>query len=100
MQVQIVENWTEIVGELKGHHQSKVSEDFLTLEILVKEVKPVKGVRNLLEDAKGKTIEVNVKKDQAENLNLEEGAILHARVRRANLKNIFAHPEHLSVKQK
>ena len=99
MQSQIVENWSDIVGELKEHYPSKEAEGFITFKIRVKDVKPVKGFRNLLEEAAGKTIEVNVPKDVANSLDLAPGIDVSCRVRRAGVKKIFVHPEIISTKE-
>jgi hypothetical protein len=99
MQAQIVENWSDIVGELKEYYPSKDNERFVTLKSHVKDVKPVKGFRNLLEEAVGKTIEVNIPRDVANTLDLAAGLKVSCRVRRAGVKKIFVHPEIISTKK-
>ena len=98
--MQIVENWSDIVGEVKGHHPSQSTAGFTTLKIAVKDVKPVKGFSNLLQKAKGETLEVNVPNDIIGDFDLKPGTIVSGRVRRAGLKNIFAHPEHFKISSK
>ena len=98
--MQIVENWSNITGEVKDHHPSKSVDGFTTLKIAVKDVKPVNNFSNLLKEASGKTIEVNVPNDIVNSSELKPGAVVSGQVRRAGLNNIFAHPDRFRINSK
>ena len=93
---QIVENWSDIEGRLQDNNPSNTP-GFTILEIRVASVTPVAGFPNLLEDAAGTTIKVNAPDQLVQGLDLSKGATVRCRVRRAGPKNIFVHPEHLSI---
>ena len=73
---------------------SDVSEDFVRVKLAVNHAKPVEGFANLLEDAKGQTLTVEVPKAAAGQL--KSGEKLSFRLRRAGNKKIFAHPEQVT----
>lgn len=94
--MQIVENWTDVEGEVKKTEPSDISEDFVKVELEVNHSKPVVGFANLVDAAKGQTLTVEVPKHAA--ALLKEGATIVSRIRRATNKNIFAHPDHTKAK--
>jgi len=100
MSVQIIENWTNIVGVLKDSQRNETLNGFLTLEIEVTQAHPIEGFANLLADAAGQTIHVNARVELAENFQLTPGAIVNCRVRRGGANSLFMHPEHFSVNAK
>jgi hypothetical protein len=89
--MQIIENWTDVEGEVKHTEPSKISDDFVSVSFEVNHSKPVEGFANLVDAAKGQTLTVEVPKHAAELL--QKGATIVSRIRRATNKNIFAHPE-------
>ncbi|HEU4388180.1 MAG TPA: hypothetical protein VFV34_10305 [Blastocatellia bacterium] len=94
--VQIVENWSDIEGEVKASHPSDVPGS-VSIRILVTKVSSVEGFSNLLADAEGTTVEVNAPEDLASDRGVRAGVTIRCRVRRAGPKNIFLHPEQLVV---
>lgn len=93
--MQIVENWSEIKGEVVGSEPSKTAGDFITIDMKVKDVNDVKGHKNLLSDRVGQVIQVNVRKSDWEKLDIKEGATAVMRVRMATSRKLFVDPEHL-----
>ncbi len=91
MDMQIVENWTDVEGEVEEVKPSDISEDFVSVRLGVSHAKPVKGFANLVDVPKGQSIAVQVPKQVA--VQLKKGAKIVTRVRRATNKNIFAHPD-------
>ncbi len=100
MSVQIIENWTDIIGVLKDSHRNETLSGFLTLEIEVRQAHPVEGFANLLADAPGKTIHVNARTELAAKFQLTPGAIVRCRVRRGGPNSLFVHPDHFSISAK
>ena len=92
--MQIIENWTDVVGKVEDVAPSDVSDDFVKMKVAVNQTKPVKGFANLLEDAKGQTLDVEVPRQAAEQL--QPGAKVSCRLRRAGNRKIFAHPEQVA----
>lgn len=89
--MQIIENWTDVEGEVQDTEPSDISEDFVRVKFEVNHSKPVEGFANLFDAAKGQTLTVEVPKHAA--AQLQKGAKIVSRIRRATNKNIFAHPE-------
>ncbi len=100
MSVQIIENWTDITGVLKGSRRSETLNGFLALEIEVTQAHPVEGFANLLAEIVGQTIHVNARTESAEKFQLTPGAIVNCRVRRGGANSLFIHPDHFSVSAK
>lgn len=92
--MQIIENWTEVVGRIEGLEPSEVSADFVKMKLAVDQTKSVEGFANLLEETKGQTLAIEVPKQTAEQL--QPGEKVSFRLRRAGNKRIFAHPEHIA----
>ena len=95
--VPIVENWADVRGTLLDVKPSQQADDFVTLELKVSDVKNVKGFKNLLDDKKGETLSVNVKRSIVQDMELKPGASVSSRVRMAGPGRLFAHPEHVKV---
>lgn len=96
--MQIIENWTDVEGKVKDTEPSDVSDDFVKVRVEVNHAKPVKGYANLLEEAKGQTLTVEVPKAAAEKI--QPGAKIACRVRRAGTTKIYAHPEQVKCSSK
>ena len=95
--MQVVENWSDIEGELLSHRPNSVAQGFVELRIRVKKIKDVHGFRNLIDGSEGSTIEVNAPEDLVRDVDLTKGKTVRCRVRRAGPHNIFVHPEHFSL---
>lgn len=93
--VQIVENWSEVVGSIRevlaGEGRDR------TIVVLLSRVSPIEGVANLLEASVGKEIAIRIPAELAAKLNLTPGAEVAGRVRRADLRSTFAHPRQFVV---
>jgi hypothetical protein len=98
MEVQIVENWSEIAGTVRSLSASNVA-GFMEVEISVDQVNPVSGFANLLQDAAGKNLMVLIPDELVKSLAIASGNIVVCRVRRANLNRIFVHREHISARR-
>lgn len=94
MTVQIVENWTDIKGEVMDSSQGSAG-DFITIDVKVEDAKDVEGHRNLLADRVGDVIQVNVPKSLWESLDIKQSANAVMRVRMGSSRKLFVHPEHL-----
>ena len=92
--MQIIENWTDVVGKVEDVEPSDVSDDFVKVKMAVNQTKPVEGFANLLDDAKGQTLAVEVPKKAA--APLQPGEKVSCRLRRGGNKKIFAHPEQVN----
>jgi hypothetical protein len=92
--MQIIENWTDVEGKVEEVEPSDVSDNFVKLRVAVNRTKPVEGFANLLDDAKGQTLAVEVPKKAAEHL--QPGEKVSCRLRRAGNQKIFAHPEQVA----
>ncbi|HEX5715733.1 MAG TPA: hypothetical protein VF179_06215 [Thermoanaerobaculia bacterium] len=93
----IVENWSDVKGELVDAYPSQTAEGFVTLELKVSDVEKVEGFKSFLEDKKGEVIHVNVKEPVVEDMDLKPGAKVSCRVRMAGPRKFFAHPECVKV---
>ncbi len=100
MSVQIIENWTDIVGVLKDSHLNETLSGFLTLEIEVTQAHPIEGFANLLAEAVGQLIPVNARAELAEKSQLTPGVIVNCRVRRGSPNSLFVHPDHFHISAK
>lgn len=102
MQVQIVENWTDIVGEIRSYSPQSTVAGFASLEIAVTAVKSVErfpGIfyPNLLENVVNQRIQVNVPLALIDKMEISPGMVISCRIRRASLTSVFVHPEHLRI---
>lgn len=95
MQVQIVENWTDLSGDVVTWQPSSTLTGFGIAEVRVRGAAPVASFPNLLHDATGNTVRVYVPTAAAARLNLSPGARVRFRVRKGGPRAIFAHPEHV-----
>ena len=96
--VQMIENWAEIEGTLTNLAASPRLSDFVVADVEVATVTSVEGFRNLLEDAAGTTLHVNLPAQVADAAGLRPGVRVAMRVRRAGPPpTIFAHPDHVAV---
>jgi hypothetical protein len=97
MQVQILENWSEISGTVRSREPSPDMPNFARVTIAVKQVTPVAGVANMLERVDGTDIVVHVPRELVASLSIAPGDVIRCRVRRAAHNRMFVHGEHVSV---
>jgi hypothetical protein len=96
--MQVVENWSRIVGRVERWTPPKEAGDPGELVVHVERVEAVKGHRNLLEQAEGTTLRVRVPPSAAATLNPEAGASITVDVRRGREQGlVFADPEKIRV---
>jgi hypothetical protein len=97
MPVSIVENWTQVVGEVLHLEAYSEAPGFVAVTMEVHSLRAVAGYANLIEQAPGTTLEVLFPQDLVDHLNLSVGDVLSCRVRKAGLERNFVHREHVSL---
>jgi hypothetical protein len=97
MQVQMVENWSQIEGELRSWDPRSDVAGFGIAEILVDRVEAVSHFPNLLHDAGGRVLRVLVPSESATAVAPAAGLRVSSRVRRGGPDRIYAHPDHFIV---
>lgn len=100
MSVQMIENWSEVEGQVTGLWPDRELEAFTVIEITVSRVDPVEEYPNLLRHIElGSRLEVLFPNEIVEELDLAVGDELVAQVRRAGLERVFVHRERVQVKE-
>ena len=93
--VQVVENWADIEGEIRGVRPGEL-QGYKTVDVLVKDATDVDDYPNLLRQRMGEVIALNVPEPRAETLRevYESGrSNIACRARLAGSNRFFAHPE-------
>lgn len=98
MSVAMAPNWSRIRGLTQAVTPAAEYRDYAVVRVKVEAVEPVEGFANLLANASGQEVAVLIPNEQAERLGLAPGQEIAARVRRAGLDRIFAHPEEVTVR--
>jgi hypothetical protein len=96
MQVQSVENWAIISGNIDDISDHSELSDYASATISVTEVTPVDGYPNLFSWAVGKEINVNIPKVKVDELGLRVGDSIRARVRKAGPTSAFVDPDEIT----
>lgn len=94
---QIRANWSDIEGRVRSVRASDALPGFHVLSVDVARVAPVSSFANLLEDAAGQTVDVNVRDETLGEQPVPPGAAVRLRVRRAPLDRTFAHDDHVTI---
>jgi hypothetical protein len=89
-----IENWARVRGRIEAVEQADVG-DHLAVHIEVSAVESVEGYPNRLHREPGDDLTVLVRRSSIGEVT--PGGTLEARVRRAGLDQVYAHPEDLSV---
>lgn len=97
MPVSIIENWSDIVGEVRQMRPEVDVPGFTCVEMDVRRVEGVEGFANLLEDAVGKRLAVYFPAYRVVELGILVGSVVACRVRRAGIDRIYVHREHIEV---
>ena len=97
MAVQIIENWSKIIGIVQSLQPSTEVDEFLAVEVEVQSVQPVEGFPNLLDDAIGKNLVIHMPKTLAEELGITAFDRIECRVRQAGPNRYFVHREYVTV---
>ena len=90
---QIIENWSQLGGTVLAVHPHPTNADFSVVRVAVDSAAPVQGFAHLLDEAKGKEIDVNVKTEKIKARVLAPGARVEFRARKSKPTIVFAHPE-------
>ncbi|HLC04318.1 MAG TPA: hypothetical protein VJK02_14885 [Anaerolineales bacterium] len=98
MPVSIIENWSDIVGEVWRIHPDAEVPGFTSVEIDVRQVERVEGFANLLEEAVGTRIEVGLPDNKLADLGITVGSVVACRVRKARIDKIYVHRERIAVR--
>jgi hypothetical protein len=91
--VKVIENWADVTGRLLAFRPHPELTGYVIATLAVSAVKTVPGFANLLESAKGQTIEVNVAAARSAELERAIGTEVSWRVCKAGPSSIFAHPD-------
>jgi RimK-like ATP-grasp domain len=91
--VKVIENWADVTGRLLAFRPHPELTGYVIATLAVSAVKTVPGFANLLEFAKGQTIEVNVAAARSAELERAIGTEVSWRVCKAGPSSIFAHPD-------
>ena len=100
--VQIVENWSQIEGEVRSVRPDPELPGYLVASVQVVSADPVSKPEgadfpNLLAESAGKAVEIHFPERAAAENQVAAGRRVSARVRRATPTRSFADPRHLSV---
>jgi hypothetical protein len=95
--VQIVENWAEVEGRIESVERAAPVAGHALVRIKVERVSAVKGFPNLLADRAGTELDVLVRDETLPKLDLGPGQRFEARVRRAGLHKVYAHPDFITT---
>jgi len=103
--MQVIENWSHVVGRVERWTPPKDAEEHGELVVRVERVTDVKGeggkaYPNLLEQGEGDTVRVQVPASAAAKLGAGDGASIALDVRRGHEPGlVFAHPEKIRVEK-
>ncbi len=90
--VQIVENWTDVVGTVRAITTRDDVMNDATLWLVVDAVHDVEGSPNLLAATPGELLEVATPRASLDDAGVVSGTQVKARVRRAGPGRVFAPP--------
>jgi hypothetical protein len=91
MDVQVIENWSEIEGKVAAVTPHPELAGYVTAAIDVERVSPVEGYANLFSSAAGSQVEINI--PAAKGAGLGSGATIRMRIRKAGPASAFADPD-------
>ena len=96
MKAPIVENWSDIAGEIKAVRPHPELAEFVAAAITLGDAHAVPAFAHLLEGCAGQTISVNIPQELGHRLGLKPGVTFRGRVRRGG-NAYFVHPEHAAL---
>jgi hypothetical protein len=97
MPVRIVENWSDLVAQVKDIHPAEELDGFDLVELFVEEACEVEGFPNLLAESVETSIGVFFPDECVKSHEISPGSLVSCRVRRANLTKNFVHREFISI---
>lgn len=92
-----IENWARIRGRVETVEDADVA-DHLAVALVIDSVEPVEGYPNRLSREPGDELTVLVRRGTVGDV--APGSVLRARVRRAGLQRVYAHPEDVDVERR
>jgi hypothetical protein len=100
--IPIIENWSDILGQVLEVDSYPDITDFDSVEILVEHVEPVEDYPDLLTtyltEAPEPRLSVLMPNELVSECQIEAGTIIECRVRRAGIDRVFVHREHITVR--
>lgn len=101
MTIQIIENWSDILGVVEAVESSDDLKDFDLLVVWVERVEPVEGYPNLvatyLEEEPEPRLKVLAPVEIVTQYEITEGVVLECRVRRAGPERMFVHRDKIQI---
>lgn len=97
MPVNIVENWAEVFGRVRGLEHHDAPSGFVEVGMEVLRVRSIEGFPNLLEDTAGKAIDVFLPQEVIEEMQISREDVLDCWVRKAGQGRYFVHREQVHV---
>jgi hypothetical protein len=91
--VQVVENWTDVEGEVRAVDPHPSLEGYRSVRLAVVGAQPVPGVRDLVSQYVGQELAVAVPAEVTDRIDAAPGSRVRWRVRLARPGAFFAHPD-------
>jgi hypothetical protein len=98
MQVQMIENWAVLEGEVQAVAPAPEMPGFDVVELVVHAVRDVPGYRNLFAKSAGETLRVHVPHESAIARGLAPGVRVTCRVRKASPSAVFVNPREIETR--
>jgi hypothetical protein len=98
MQVQIVENWADLEGDVRSVTRGSDVNGFDVVELDVRATRDVGVFPNFFAQSVGEVVRVYVPHDIVVGLPLNPGARVNCRVRKAGPTRVFIDPRQVSVR--
>lgn len=97
MMVNIIENWTEVTGEISAIDFEQTPKGFVTVTLRILEMKEFKHYLNLLRPNAENEIPVKLVSNVTQALNLKKGIKINAVIRAVGLNNYFFKQDSIKV---
>jgi hypothetical protein len=91
-----IENWAYVQGKIKQIEKSPIN-SYISVTISIDIIKPVDDYPNLLHREVGDEIFIYVPDSSMSEYDIKQEDILSARVRRADLYHVYAHPDYIEI---
>ena len=93
--MQIVENWSDVQGDLKHLSPNTSDPTFSLATLTVDSAADVESFPNLLRQKVGNEITVKIPQAAVKRTQLAPGDHIKLRIRQAGIDRYFSHPDHL-----
>jgi hypothetical protein len=97
MNVQMIENWSDIHGIVVACQESLELDEFHLVSVLIDSVSPVEGYTNLFSGINGMNMDIFIPSHLVLGLHIQPDLFIECRVRRATHGRIFVHQEHIHL---